>query len=44
MNYIFKSVLGIRTRRIRMFLGHPDPYPLVRGTDPDLALDPFLLS
>jgi hypothetical protein len=27
-----KAVLGIR---IRMFLGLPDPDPLVRGTDPD---------
>jgi hypothetical protein len=38
------SVLGIRNRirirRIRMFLGHPDP--LVRGTDP--APDPSLFS
>jgi hypothetical protein len=31
------SVLGIRIRihRIRMFLGLPDPDPLVRGTDPE---------
>ncbi len=28
-------VLGIRIRRIHMFLGLPDPNPLVRGTDPD---------
>jgi hypothetical protein len=28
--------------RIRMFFGLPDPYPLVRGTDPALA--PDLLS
>jgi hypothetical protein len=44
--YIFK-VLGIRIRnRIRMFLGLPDPEPLVRGTDPDpdLAPDPSLFS
>jgi hypothetical protein len=32
-----KAVLGIR-----MFLGHPDPDPLVRGTDPDP--DPALFS
>ncbi len=44
----FISVLGIRIRnrirRIRMFLGHPDP--LVRGTDPapDTAPDPSLFS
>ncbi len=25
-------------------LGHPDPDPLFRGTDPDLALDTFLFS
>jgi hypothetical protein len=31
------SVLGIRIRRIRMFLGLPDPDtdPVVRGADPD---------
>ena len=30
-------MLRIRIRPIRMFLGllDPDPYPLVRGTDPD---------
>jgi hypothetical protein len=40
----FGPVLGIRIRRIRMFLGlqDPDPEPLVRGTDPDQALDPSL--
>ncbi len=27
--------IRIRIRRIRMFLGLPDPDPLVRGTDPD---------
>ena len=37
-----KAVLGIRMRRIRMFLGLPDPDPLVRGTDPDT--DPSLFS
>ncbi len=31
----FTSVLEIR---IRMFLGLPDPDPLVRGTDPDPSL------
>jgi hypothetical protein len=35
-------VLGIRIRRIRMFLGLRDPDPLVRGTDPDPATDPSL--
>jgi hypothetical protein len=34
-------VLGIR---IRMFLGLPDPDPLVRGADPDPAPDPSLFS
>ncbi len=33
-----RTVLGIRIRRIRMFLGLPDPDPLVRGTDPDPSL------
>jgi hypothetical protein len=35
-----RPVLGIRIRRIRMYLGLPDP--LVRGMDPDPdpALDP----
>ncbi len=35
----FYTVLGIR---IRMFLGLPDPAPLVRGTDPDPDPDPSL--
>jgi hypothetical protein len=34
----------IRIRRIRMFLGLPDPDPLVRGTEPNPALDPSLFS
>ncbi len=33
-------MLGIRIRRIRLFLGLPDPDPLVRGANPDPALDP----
>ncbi len=33
----FKAVLGVRNR-IRMFLGLPDPDPLVRGKDPDSSL------
>ncbi len=33
------AVLGIWIRnQIRMFLGLPDPDPLVRGTDPDPSL------
>ncbi len=37
-----KPVLRIRIHRIHMFLGlpDPDPDPLVRGMDPDPALDP----
>ncbi len=36
--FLLLSVLGIRIRirRICMFLGFPDPDPLVRGMDPDL--------
>jgi hypothetical protein len=29
-------VLGIRIRRIRIFLGYPNPLVIVRGADPDL--------
>ncbi len=38
------AVSGIRIRRIRMFLGLPDPDPdsIVRGMDPDPAPDPSL--
>jgi hypothetical protein len=36
----FEPVLRIRIHRIHMFLGHPDPDPLVRGMDPDPAPDP----
>ncbi len=32
-----EAVLGIR---IQVFLGLPDPDPLVRGTDQDLVSDP----
>ncbi len=37
-----KPVFRIRIHRIHMFLGLPDPDPLVRGMDPnpDPALDP----
>jgi hypothetical protein len=31
--------IRIRIRRIHMFLGLPDPDPLVRGMDPDPAPD-----
>jgi hypothetical protein len=34
-------VLRIRIHRIHMFLGLPDPDPLVRGIDPDL--DPSII-
>jgi hypothetical protein len=43
-NVMFFPVLGIRIRirSIRMFLGLPDPDPLIRGMDPDPAPDlPF---
>ncbi len=38
LNFV-KAVLGIRIRKIRMFLGLADPDPLVRGTDldPDIS-------
>jgi hypothetical protein len=39
---LVKAVLGIRIRRIRMFLGLLDPDPLVGGMDPDP--DPSLFS
>jgi hypothetical protein len=35
-----EPVLRIQIHRIHMFLGLPDPDPLVRGMDPDPALDP----
>jgi hypothetical protein len=35
-----KPVLRIRIHRIHVFLGLPDPDPLVRGMDPDPTLDP----
>jgi hypothetical protein len=34
----FKAVFRIRIRRIHMFLGLPDPNPLVRDTDPDPSI------
>jgi hypothetical protein len=37
---VVQAVLRIRIHRIHMFLGLPDPDPLVRGMDPDPALDP----
>jgi hypothetical protein len=33
-------VFRIRIHRIHVFFGLPDPDPLVRGMDPDPALDP----
>jgi hypothetical protein len=36
------AVLGIRIRRILMFVGLPDPDPFVRGPDPDPS--PFLID
>jgi hypothetical protein len=49
-NSLFKVVLGIRIRKrlrihmIRMFLGLPDPDPLVKGTNPATASDPSPFS
>jgi hypothetical protein len=39
--FLYFSVLRIRIHQIHMFLGlpDPDPDPLVRGIDPDPALD-----
>jgi hypothetical protein len=34
----FRTVLRIRIHRIHMFLGLPDPDPLVRGMDPDPSI------
>ena len=33
-----------KTVRIRLFLGLPDPDPLVQGTDPGPALDPSIIK
>ncbi len=40
--WLLQPVLRIRIHRIHMFLGLPDPDPLVRGMDPDPdpSLDP----
>jgi TATA-binding protein-associated factor len=35
-----KALFRIRIHRIHVFFGLPDPDPLVRGMDPDPALDP----
>jgi hypothetical protein len=37
---LFRIRIRIWIHRIHMFLGLPDPDPLVRGMDPDPALDP----
>jgi hypothetical protein len=39
-----RAVLGIRIRSIRMFLGLPDPDPLIRGMDPAPDRYPSLFS
>ncbi len=40
---VFRIRIWIRIHRIHMFLGLPDPDPLVRGIDPDPALDPSII-
>ncbi len=37
---VFRIRIRIRIHRIHVFLGFPDPDQLVRGMDPDPALDP----
>ncbi len=37
---VISTVLRIRIHRIHMFLGLPDPDPLVGGMDPEPAQDP----
>jgi hypothetical protein len=41
-NAVFRIRIRIRIHRIHVFFGLPDPDPLVRGIDPDPALDPAL--
>ncbi len=41
---ITQAVLRIRIRRIHMFLGLPDPNPLVRDTDTNQDLDPSIIK
>jgi hypothetical protein len=36
--------IRIRIHRIHMFLGLPDPDPLVRSMDPDLTTDPSIME
>ncbi len=40
----YSAVFRIRIHRIHVVFGLPDPDPLVRGMDPDPALDQILLS
>ncbi len=37
---VFWIRIRIRIHRLHVFFGLPDPDPLVRGMDPDPALDP----
>ncbi len=37
---VYRIQIRIRIHQIQMFLGLPDPDPLVRGMDPELAPDP----
>jgi hypothetical protein len=45
MNDVNVPVFRIRVNRIRNFLGHPDPqpYPLVRDTDPRIRIHTKML-
>jgi hypothetical protein len=44
INTTLNSVFRIRIRKILMFLGLLDPDSLVRGTNPDPALDPSIIK
>ncbi len=38
-----KASVPVRIHRIHMFLGLPDPDPMVRGVDPDPVPDPSII-
>ncbi len=41
--FFLESFYAVLRIRIHMFLGLPDPDPLVRGMDPDPAPDPSII-